>query len=307
MPLLLILALCLSTPHSSVLLKDTTSYAHQWQQICLKLLPQKGQNLELQASLNCGAKNRGIFESKNLLETSLMHFFWISGSLLFLIDRFLSRFLASAFLRFPLLFFATLGTGWSPPLVRFLSSWSLRRCTLHWKIFLPADLLVLCGGLFLLILFPAWWKSESLLMGWCGALAFCMPQILRLQKKSARWICAQIFLLLFLFGPLQGIASPHPLGMVFQLFFAPIILLVLWPLSMLTMALPSAVVIFDFVFSFFEKILSGFVESAWPAPSASPWSLNQQWAWLAFLHVTLHFLRLYLWQGQDQMQEDHQA
>ena len=279
-------------------MKNITSYAQNWQKICLKQLPQKGQNLEIQQALNCGAKIEGNFADGKLAETSLLHFFLISGTQFILFDELLSILAAPVFVRFLVLSVLSLLSGWQPAVVRILCTFSLRQSTQRFKIFLPADLVILAGGLLLLFLFPAWWKSEGLLLGWCAALAFCIPQILHIKKKSSRWVCAQVALLIFISVPLSGLTSIHPLGMVFQLLLSPFITYLLLPLSLLSFAFPFLVDLFDSLFAVFQIVLQKFSEGSLPAET-SAWTLSQLWWWMALLHIGLHFLRIYRWQGRD--------
>ncbi|WP_350159272.1 ComEC/Rec2 family competence protein [Bdellovibrio sp. 22V] len=235
----------------------------------------------------------------NLSKTSLIHIFVVSGSHLILLDQLLSILRIPVFLRFLFLGGYSLAVGWQAPAVRAFLGLCLREFFRRKKHFFPADLVVLLTGLSVLFLFPAWWNSLSLQMSWCAALALGVPELLRLRGSMARILAAQFSIFLFMSAPLWGLGSLHPLGLLYNLFLAPVVSYVLLPLSFL------AVLFKGLCLTFFDKVMTSFtfvlplLAEPVQIVRGSPPSVGFLWLWILLWHLVFHFLRLHLWQGKD--------
>lgn len=295
---LLFLALCLSTPVSPSLLKNLTETSSSFHQKCTQSLPQ---TLESRAALNsllCGEKITDTNLQKNLTQTSLIHLFVISGSHLLLIDGLLSKLSIPFFLRFIVLSLYSLLAAWQPPVVRALLGLAWRKQMEHQGFAFAGDLGVLATGLLTLVLFPDWRDSLSLQLSWAASLALCGPSLFRLTSLLHKILLIQLLVFLFLIPPLWGFGSLHPLGLLFNIFLAPLIAFVLLPLGALVLVWPELAFIFDQLLKIFSLILGWFSDPiVLPQSFALPRSVL--WIWIALLHLLFYAVRLRLRQGKD--------
>lgn len=297
---LLILALALSITPPDTLLKNTSALSQTYQQKCLKQVPENHPTATAIQALLCGEKITDSRLKENLSRTSLIHIFIVSGSHLILLDHFLSILKIPLFLRFLSLGFYALAVGWQAPAVRALGALILRAGLRHWRIALPGDLLVLACGMLTLAIFPTWWQSLSFQMSWCAALALSAPSALGLSSRSWKGALLAHFLILFIMAPLLwGWASLHPIGVLSNLLLAPVVALVLLPLSFAAVFHERLLQVFAEVMHFFESLLSVVAEPV-AIPTAGMSSKSSTfWIWIFVLHIFFHFLRLSQRQGKD--------
>lgn len=250
-------------------------------------------------ALLCGEKITDTQLKDHLSKTSLIHIFIVSGSHLILLDRFLSILKIPLFLRFLSLGFYSLAVGWQAPAVRALGALFLRWGLQRWRIAFPADLVVLACGMLTLAIFPTWWQSLSFQMSWCAALALSAPSVVGLSSRSWKAALLSHFLILLIMAPLLwGWASLHPVGVLSNLLLAPVVALVLLPLSFVAVFHEFFLKLFAQVMSFFESTLSAVAEPV-IIPSSGVGSTASFWIWIFVLHILFHFLRLHLRQGKD--------
>lgn len=297
MAVILIIALSLSTPISIGLLKNTSHYAQDFHKKCLHLLPHSTTHPDALAALTCGQKITNATLNETLSKTSLIHIFIVSGSHLILLDQILSILKIPSFLRFIFLSIYSLAVGWQAPAVRALLGLGTKELLRRSPIHFPTDLTVLITGLLTLILFPSWWKSLSLQMSWCAALALSLPGIFRLQGSWQKVIVAQIAIMLFMSVPLWGLGNLHPLSLVYNVFLGPLVAYFLLPLSILSLLFHPLVQYFDFTMSLFNFWLPKLID---PIELQNHQMLKTGfvWMWIFSLHLTLHFIRLKRWQGR---------
>ncbi|KYG63079.1 hypothetical protein AZI86_15275 [Bdellovibrio bacteriovorus] len=296
---LLIIALALSITPPDSLLKNTSALSKTYQQKCLKQVPTDATTRASIQALLCGEKITDSRLKENLSKTSLIHIFIVSGSHLILLDRFLSILKIPLFLRFLSLGFYSLAVGWQAPAVRALGALLLRSGLRYGRIAFPGDLVVLACGLLTLAIFPTWWQSLSFQMSWCAALALSAPSVLGLSSRSWKGALLSHFLILLIMAPLLwGWASLHPVGVLSNLLLAPLVALVLLPLSFTAVFHEKLLQLFSHVMSFFEATLSAVAEPV-VIPSSGVGSSSSFWIWIFLLHILFHFLRLHLRQGKD--------
>lgn len=298
MIILIFLALSLSNFSNPTLLKNASALAQSFQQKCTNLVPSQTENPHVMSSLVCGEKLTDESLKQNLVKTSLIHIFVISGSHLILLDELLSILKIPVLLRFLFLGFYSLVVGWQPPAVRALVALGVRLGFKKMRWHFPPDLLTLIAGLLTLTLFSEWWTSNSLLMSWCAALALCWVPLLRIKNKWTALFISQGAIYLFMIVPLWGLGSVHPLSLLYNIFLGPVVAFVLLPLSVLAMVFPATSLVFDFVFGVFAKFLGVMAEPISLHSNPAP-SLGWLWVWILAWQVFFHFMRLRLYQGRE--------
>lgn len=298
MIIILSIALLLSTPLSSELLKNTSDLADEFHKKCLQIIPTKTEHHNTLASLVCGEKITDESLKQNLQKTSLLHIFIVSGSHLILFDELLSILKIPLFLRFLFLSFYSLCVGWQPPAVRALIGFIAKEVLRRKKIFFPSDFSVLITGFLTLFLFQAWWSSTSLVMSWCAALALSFTNILRIKNPWMQALYSQFSVFLFMTAPLWGLGSLHPLSLVYNLFLAPLVSYVLLPLSFLAVLFSPFLFIFEKVIYLFTNALSTLSEPV-ELTKNTTLKIHLLWMWVFSWHILFHFLRLHHWQGKD--------
>ncbi|MGZ3774692.1 MAG: ComEC/Rec2 family competence protein [Pseudobdellovibrionaceae bacterium] len=298
MTVILTIALLLNTPLHENLLKNASRYAEKLQQKCLSLIPTRTEQHNALESLVCGEKITDENLKKNLLKTSLIHIFIVSGSHLILFDELLSILKIPMLFRFLFLCGYSLGVGWEAPAVRALVGFVVKHFFKRHRFLFPPDLIVLITGAVTLILFPAWWNSSSLVMSWCAALALCVPRILRVKNAWSQTLVAQIAVFLFLCVPLWGLGSLHLLSILYNLILAPVIAYLLLPLSFLAVLFSPFLYLFEKVMHVFQFTLE-FLTEPIALTKTDTLDISTLWYWLLCLQLLFHFLRLRLWQGKD--------
>ncbi|QLY24208.1 ComEC/Rec2 family competence protein [Bdellovibrio sp. KM01] len=298
MIILILLALSLSNCTQDTMLNNASSLSQSYQQKCLTFIPRESENYSALTSIVCGEKLNDQNLKQNLVKTSLIHIFVISGSHLLLLDELFAVLRIPFFVRFLILSFYSLIVGWQPPAVRALSALGLRGLfkSRGWKF--PPDLMTMIAGCFTLALFPAWWNSPSLLMSWCASLALAWTSLLKIKKVFPRLLFNQCAVFIFMCAPLWGLSSLHPLALLYNLLLGPVVSYILLPLGFVSVIIPSVVGVFDFVMTGFSQILKWASEPV-PGVSAKQISISTLWFWIFAWHIFFHFFRLRLRQGKD--------
>jgi predicted membrane metal-binding protein len=184
----------------------------------------------------CGENLPPSMEKSWFQQSGLIHVIVVSGSHLVFLDEILQLVLGagriSGWVRWLALILFSLASNLQPPVTRALlqrgCAWFFRRSnrrftSLH---------LQLISGLLTVALFPGWWLSLSFLMSWLCALALSVP----MPSKNPLWRAAAIYLLLI--PAMASIQFPHPASILFNVVFAPILGLILFPMSLLGFSHP---------------------------------------------------------------------
>jgi competence protein ComEC len=280
------------------MLNNASGLSESYQQKCLTLLPRESVNYSALTSIVCGEKIDDQNLKQNLVKTSLIHIFVISGSHLILLDELFAMLRIPFFVRFLFLAFYSVIVGFQPPAVRALSALGLRGVFKNRGWHFPADQMTLIAGCFTLALFPAWWNSPSLLMSWCASLALAWSSLLKIKNKIHRVLFNQCAVFIFMCAPLWGLSSLHPLSLLYNLLLGPVVSYLLLPLGFLSVIVPHSVFAFDFVMTTFAQILKWAAEPV-PLASSKQILLSTLWVWIFCWHIFFHFLRLRLRQGRD--------
>lgn len=298
MIILLFLALALSNSSSFSLLKNTSELAVIFHQKCVQILPTESVNHKTLSSLLCGENITDTELKENLIKTSLIHIFVISGSHLILLDELLSILKMPVIVRFFFLSIYSLAVGWQPPAVRALIALGVRILFRRWNWKFPSDLTSLVAGMATLALFPEWWNSLSLVMSWCAALALCWVSVLKIRNKFSALLISQLAIFLFMSAPLWGLGTLHPLSLLYNLMLAPIVAFLLLPLAFLVSLIHPLLPVFDFVMNAFNIILKIVAEPITMSRGTAP-AIALLWGWVFAWHIFFHLLRLRLYQGRD--------
>lgn len=291
-------ALFLSNNQSSFL----NSTSELLQNLCLtraKSLP--SDHPEALASLVCGAPFPEGIEKSYWISAGLIHLLVVSGG------HFLILFMILERICFPSKLMGLLGilylftTGFQPPAFRFLLGFSLHSLFLKYSKRLPSDLLVLLSGLCSLIAFPEWSQSWSLALSWIAALALAIyEELYGFQKFSFDGVRSQrakeilfkhtlVFLILFL--PLLSFQTPRPLTILMNIFLAPLLSLLLFPLGLLAMIMGFTTSIFDGIWIVTMKILA-MVPMKAVEVEPSKLSLIWIWSYVFIIQMGFHFYRV---------------
>jgi ComEC/Rec2-related protein len=298
MVLLLLLAIILSTPSPRVLLNNTTDFSANFHEKCEEMVPKNSAARVSLAALVCGTNMQASPLQKDLLRSSLIHAYVVSGSHLILLDQFFGIFGIPLIVRFLILLLYSFSAGWQAPVVRALSGWLLLSTKSKFKIFIPTDLCVAIAGMICLILFPDWWGSLSLILSWCAALALSSVGLFRWRSQFSKIFFTQIVVFVFMCLPLWGWGNLHPLSVVFNLMLIPFISFVLLPLAVLSFLFHPLLFLFEHSENLFSWILAHDTEPVISTKSAAL-PVSWIWLWILFLHLVIHFVRLKKRQGRD--------
>lgn len=298
MVLLLILAFILSTPSPHSLLNNTTDFSTIFHEKCENMVPKNTAARVSLAALVCGTNMQASPLQKDLLRSSLIHAYVVSGSHLILLDQFFSIVGIPQILRFLILLLYSFCAGWQAPVVRALSSWLLNLLKARCRLSIPSDLSVAMAGMACLILFPGWWSSLSLILSWCAGLALSSVGLFRWRSVVAKVFFTQLIVFVFMSVPLWGWGNLHPLSVVFNLMLIPYISFVLLPLAVLTFFFHPLLFLFEHSEALFSWILSKGTEPV-VIHKSSALPISTIWLWILFLHLVIHFGRIKKRQGKD--------
>ncbi|MBX2989050.1 MAG: ComEC/Rec2 family competence protein [Bdellovibrionaceae bacterium] len=239
-------------------------------------------------SLLCGARVREPLLQEQLRQNALLHLFVVSGAHLLWLDQWLRRIHLPLWCRGGLWVFFSLACGWQPPIVRALVALGARQWGGRWLHGLRPDQESLVAGVATLVLFPAWISSLSLALSWAAALALTLAWGEGWRREWRQGL----FLWLCLLPLLAAWSFHHPLGVLINLFLAPVFSVIFLPLGAVCVLFPWFSPLFDFLFGAFRHVL-GLMPSFQPdaAGGAAP-RAEFFWLWLIFLHVLIHLVRL---------------
>lgn len=237
------------------------------------------------SALVCGADLPPGALTESFKVSGLLHIMVVSGShlifLLFFYEKlFKGRF---NFLKVPLLFFYTIVTGFQAPTIRALIGIGIRKINQTRKYFWDEVQITWITGMLTILLIKNWTTSYSLLLSWAATLALSLTQETKGLKRHA-----VIFVILF--PVLIPLNPPNPISIVMNFIFAPILELILFPLSVLSFAIPISKYV-DYLWVCIEFILNEVRLSFTPAQSY-PISISILWLYLFFLNLYFYFRRI---------------
>jgi hypothetical protein len=238
--------------------------------LCLASAP-KGPWIEFYQALICGAGLPPRSLTYSLQATGLLHIIVLSGSQFLLIElaaKWLSnrqtnplphRDEMSLWIRIFLLLFFTAYTAMTlgkASLMRFLIAWTLRWIAKANRLFWSQLQICFYSGFLCLALVPAWIQSLSLLISWTAAMVFAATRGSR--KEDGKWKTKilqaggfYLSLIPLLFG--WGLSSP--IAILTQVFLAPMLALILFPLCVLSFLIPYFSALTDQVWKLMQFLL----------------------------------------------------
>jgi len=264
-------------------------------QSCLSRIPSESlANSDLKA-LVCGENFSARADSELYVSTGLIHLFVVSGTHLLLLEKFLGHFIFhfhrfNKFLILLCLFIYVLMCDFNPPIVRsfvsLVGGFLLVKCQLNW----PSSFRILLVGLMTLLINPAWISSISLQLSWLAGLVVSL-QLTYFKKENFLW--QQSLYFIFLFPILIFLCVPSPFIILVNLFFAPMLELILFPLGLIVCIFPFTYVLFDRVIEVLNFIL-GLLEFKTTAQTFLDNGILVSFGWLVILalHFCLHLLEM---------------
>lgn len=234
------------------------------------------------------AENFTILSATEIYAASgLIHLFVVSGAHLVLIERILhfltQKFKWSRLVVFSCLFAYAFICDLNAPVCRALISFSLNQYLYSKNILWPPVTRSLIIGLLTLLLNPPWVSSLSLQMSWLAAFATSVGADF---LKDRNIFFRQLVFFLLLYPTLMFMQALSLSTVLFNLFFAPVLEYILFPLALLTCLLHPFYILFDGLLGFFNLSLRLLEVDYTPAANAPP----ANWVMIIWLLVfTLHF------------------
>ncbi len=278
------------------LYKFTADLAVPFQKYCENLSPDLLIYKDVHRTLLCGSPLFFGELSRNLRQHALIHLFIVSGGHFLFLEKFFVKVNVPQALRIPLLLFYNFFTGFQPPGTRSLSQMILTRCAKNTRLNLRDDQLQLFCGFLLLSLFPQYCRSASFLLSWNAALALNICSVAFFRFSGFKKIFySQILISVILLPWLWAFGNGHPLGILSNIIFGPIIVFVLFPLSALVILFPFLATLFDQLTWLFEWSLQH-TAVIFPESLSQGTHLEFFWIYLLVQHLLLHWYQVSYWQ-----------
>lgn len=239
----------------------------------------------------CGKDQLSTINSEIFRKTQLIHILVVSGSHLIFLDLFLRKLKIPFGARWFGILFMTFLTGLNPPCSRALLNLTFSGIFKKTKTYIPQNDTCLLAGLFTLLIFPSWWNSRSLILSWLASLGLNFGFLLKKQKLKIILLYSQFIIYLIMTLPLIGISSHHPLGLLMNLIFAPLLNITLLPFSFLTAFFHFLGPLYDQFLNLFLKCISFFSEPIPLGTTAQTISCPVLWYFIFLLHFLIYFLR----------------
>lgn len=291
---ILILAIFRLTSSAVLLLRFSSKITPPFQKFCLGLLPDSSAEKASLASLLCGIKVTDPGFENLLRRSSLLHLFVVSGTHLVLLAATLRVLRVPAPVQAALLSIYAFMSGFEPPVVRAGLGLLLEKIWQPRSPGLRGDQRVLLAGLASLALFPSWALSRSLPLSWVAALALSWPRPAGQNPGTAvsRAFAAAVRIWILMTPLLWGWGESHPLGILPNLFIAPLVSFLLVPLGVVACGLPMTAIFFDAAMGGFRWLLERISEIPLPENQVSPLEPLGVWLWIGGLHLFVHWKML---------------
>ncbi len=237
-------------------LADGAAFLHSE---CILWLPQQSMHRPELKALVCGANFTELETSRIYVATGLIHLFVVSGAHLLILKKMIDVGLAwinpqvAAVLCLVLLCFYAGVCEFNPPVMRSLVSLILANEFAVGKLTWPAHLKIFFTGLLTLLLNTAWVGSLSFQLSWLIALGLCVgTEFFRHRSIFIR----QSLNYIFIFPTLLLFQFPHPLTIVMNVIFGPVLEFILFPLALCASVFPIFISLFDLLISILYVTLS---------------------------------------------------
>lgn len=267
--------------------------ARGWQSACTSWTPISPYS-EAYSALVCGSEITNPHWRKLAIETGLIHLFVVSGSHLNSIRDVLQstcRMLGfkttytTEIITFLLLAAYTGLCGLQPPVFRALIQFGVSQLARKLSLFWRPDQSVLYSGIIVLLMFPNWISSISLVLSWLCAL--CLVASSSLCGRSR---LTEVFVYLGLAPAIMSFGLPGGASILFNICLGPVLGFLLFPLSALCFLLPGLTSAIDHLWriQFFLLALSS--NLPYQVQDYSQANDALLWVYLLTLHLLLrHF------------------
>jgi competence protein ComEC len=274
---------------TNILPKLWAEYFLFFHNFCLSLSPQESFYRDYYSAIVCGYQPPPSLFLQALRGSGLYHLIIVSGAHFI----FLEALLALLFLKrrnvyidviiATVLFFYALTTLLTPPVTRALLTFLLQKVNQEEKLFWRGWHSTLGAGILTLLIYPQWILSWSFLLSWCAALL-----ISQTQQKSA-WQ-QSIWLFLGLAPIIMAFQTPRLAFVLSNLFLAPILGYLLFPLCILAMlAHIFAKYLCDYIWWGLDFLFSHTMTFSDLTGNPLPMHLGWGWVYVFLLQATFFF------------------
>lgn len=288
--LLLIISLLILSLFRFSVYEFASIVAEKTHSVCLNNLPSNANSIAELKALVCAHNFSNLHESKLYISSGLIHLFVVSGAHFVLIEKILCKANFSRLLIFSILIVYGLACDLNAPVVRCLVAYSLNyylhKKHIHW----PAHFKLLVIGSLTLSFNYNWISSLSLQMSWIAAFLVIIGE--RYLKEYSLFFRQTLFFLALL-PTIIFFQIPNPITILVNLFLAPLLELVLFPLGLLVLFVNFLSPIFDFLILLFKSVLQNLELDFQIQTSELPASLIIfNWCLIFCLHWVIHIFHI---------------
>lgn len=252
---------------------------------CLHQLPVNAAAAAELRALVCAENFSTLADSGLYVSSGLIHLFVVSGAHLLLLEKMLSNFVGTKTLLLFLTAYA-LACGMNPPVTRSLFAFALGAWLSSKNIKWPPHLKILLVGLCTLLFNSEWILSFSLQLSWLAA--FLVSACVAFFSGSTP-LFRQFLFFVAMLPTLVFFQVPRPLVILLNLFFAPLLELVLFPLGLLVAAFNFLHPIFDSIILILRLTLQKMeLDPQLQLRDLPGWLITFNWGLILLLHMVSH-------------------
>lgn len=269
---------------------DVSHISNTLHKLCLEQLNFNSPEAEIYKALVCGKRLASGHLKETFITGGLIHLTVVSGAHLLFLERFWKHLPLPKFLKNQGLFIVLILYAFAchlyPPVMRALFSFFIFQFSRSLKLFWNAHFITLLSGILCLIYKPSWIYSFSLQL----SLLACF-----LQNISISSIKKSFFIYIFILPVINRWQALHPLTVLINWAFTPLIGSLLFPLSFLSPFFPPVYMITDFLWLIVLQVLK--VTNFFPSQSPlMKWFIPKEWMWLyvsfvCFFVFIINFLK----------------
>lgn len=218
------------------------------QQLCISYVPNQSEYRDFTQAIVCGSTLPNNAFNQQLKDIGLIHLIVVSGSHLIFLSELINKFpFRHMVIRYLLLICFSLLTGFQAPVARALSHQILCDLQSAFRLNWSKTQIVWNASLFCLALNPIWINSISFLLSWAASLALSLVEKPKGLKKHV--------LFFVIFSPLLAyISTLNPITILTNWLLAPIIGMVLFPLSLVSFLLTPLSPIVEVMWFTLDKV-----------------------------------------------------
>lgn len=261
-----------------------TLYTHH---LCLDRIPAASIAAAELRALVCAENFATLAGSGLYISAGLIHLFVVSGAHLMLIEKMLSPLISSGALLLLLCAYA-LACGLNPPVTRALIAFAIGAWLNTKNIKWPGHLKILVAGLCTLLFHFEWILSFSLQLSWVAAF---LVSAFAAHFSSGTPLFKQWLFFISMFPTLMFFQVPGLTGILLNLFFAPVLELVLFPMALLVAVFNFLHPLFDLLIGALRQLLQLLeLKNQLQTEEIPPGLVVFNWALILALHALAHVL-----------------